>query len=446
MIPMRNKINGWLTEYSKNDFLRKLTTVLGLDMLAKASGFILIPIYLRLMSQEEYGSYNFMVSIVQTLGLLLTLGLYIPQSKLYYSLGSKDQRGRLLFTIAITLFLFVCIAVLPVFLLGGDFLITRKLFKNNFFYDRYRYVLLMALLVTMAGYILTYFLFTIEKIRQIRAYNIWRMIFVCLTVVAMAIFRKDPVKTRLMFTFGSELLLIIVFSSYYVKEMVAGFCRKLLVKCLMLGIPIMLTALFGMVTNLSDKFFLEKYGTLKDLSSYYLAFSFASVIPLISASLQNVWMPQFMKEKDLKRNSDKTKKLISKLSLAFVVISGMIWFLFLVLIRTELIPDKYQQGIYILPLLLISQVFMAITNLLNNYLIYFEKTYLLLLTGFIASGASVGLSLLLIPKWGIHGAAQTILASNLLYLLVSYYFVSVNKRRFMQRTTHAEGKMLDQVA
>lgn len=443
---IRNRSRVWMEHYRSNDFLRKLTTVLGLDILAKASGFILIPVYLRLMTQEEYGSYNFIVSIVQMLGLLLTFGLYIPQTKLYHSLKSKEEKGSMLFTIVVTLFFINCLMVFLVFGAGIDFWFTRRLFKNNFFYPRYRFILLMAVLVTMMGYILTYYLFATERIRQVRAYNIWRMIFVGLTVLAMVFFREDTVKTRLLFTFLSELLLIMVFSSYFIKEMAGRFSVRILLKSLGMGIPIMMATLFGIIVNFSDKFFLEKFGNLKDLSTYYLAFSFAGVLPLISASLQNVWMPEFLKETNLERNSDRTRKLIYRLLLTFFILGLLIWIMFLMLVQMEIIPSKYEKGTYVLPILLLSQIFMAITTLLNNYLIYFEKTYVIFFSGLFVSSLSIALSLVLIPWGGIHGAAYTILISNSIYLLTSHFLVRIYKKIFLSKLVSNDTMPLRPVA
>jgi O-antigen/teichoic acid export membrane protein len=336
--------------------------------------------------------------------------------------------------------------VFLIFGAGLDFWFTRRLFKNNFFYPRYRFILLMAVLVTTMGYILTYYLFATERIRQVKAYNIWRMIFVGLTVVAMIFFRKDAVRTRLLFTFLSEFLLIMVFSSYLIREMVNRFSVRILLKCLGMGIPIMLVTLFGIVVNFSDKFFLEKFGDLRDLSTYYLAFSFAGVLPLISASLQNVWMPEFLKETNLEKNTDRTRKLIYRILLAFFIIGLLIWMVFLLLVQLEIIPSKYEKGTYVLPILLLSQIFMAITTLLNNYLIYFEKTYVIFFSGLFVSTLSIVLSLVLIPWGGIHGAAYTLLISNSIYLLISHFLVRIYKKKFLNKLVAKEALPLRPVA
>jgi O-antigen/teichoic acid export membrane protein len=83
------------------------------------------------------------------------------------------------------------------------------------------------------------------------------------------------------------------------------FDLKLVGPAFRLGLPVMLSAVLGIVINFSDKFFLEKYGTLNELSVYYLAISFSGILATIYASFQNAWLPLFFKEKDVQQNYKK---------------------------------------------------------------------------------------------------------------------------------------------
>src|ERR1700733_1735355 len=92
VIPMWQK-------FRNNVLLRRLLTVLSLDVLVKAAAFILMPLYLRLMSQAEYGIFNYILSIVYCYSVLLNLGLYVPQSKLFHDFTDKKEKGRLIYNI-----------------------------------------------------------------------------------------------------------------------------------------------------------------------------------------------------------------------------------------------------------------------------------------------------------------------------------------------------------
>ncbi len=420
----RTRVKTRLHSYRNNVLLKRFTAIIGVDILVKASGFILIPVYLRLMSQEEYGMYNYLLSIIQTFSLVLNLGLYVPQSKLYHSYESKEEKGKLLFTIITTLLFFIVIISIPVFVFRLDQWLIEVLFSGSVSYNQYIKAVLFALVSTLLSFMLTNFFYTSEKIKQVKAYNIFRIILVNLfAMLALYFIKGDAVETRLLFTYGVELVLICFFGYYFVRELVPVFSKKILVTSLKMGLPIMVSALFGIIVNFSDKYFLEKYGTLKDLSNYYLAFSFASIIPLIFASLQNVWIPLFMKEKDIQKNVEKTNKLISKLLLLFLPLALFIWLLFESLLWINVIPVKYAHVTYILPILLITQILASISPLFSNYLVYFEKTQLISIAGILVSIVSLAAGLWLIPLWGVYGAAITSLISNLLYLLIYQYMV-----------------------
>lgn len=429
----KNIYFSWKEYYNNNLFLRKFTGVLSIDILVKASGFILIPVYLKLMSQDEFGLYNYLVSIVQTLSLVLNLGLYVPQSKLYHSLKDKKQRGQLLYTIVSTLLLLYILISLTFIIFGWDSTVIGFLFKDSASYKNYRPVILSALPISVISFMLTNFFYTSEEIRQVKAYNIYRIVFVNLLVlIGLYYINLDKVGIRLYLSYGVELVLLGIFGRLFLKEMIFVFSSELLVKSLKLGLPIMVSALFGIIINFSDKFFLEKYGSLKDLSIYYLTFSFASFIPLMFTSVQNLWLPIFIKENDLKKNIVKSRKLMNKLFFSFSGLAFLVWVLVKFLLWRGVIPDKYNQVLIILPILLITQIVTCMSTLFSNYLIYFEKTNFVSYSGLLVSIISLTLGLLLIPKWGIYGAAVSSLLSNITYLIAYYFFSLTLKRKYLK--------------
>ncbi len=95
-----------ILKFKKNAFIGKFFSVLSIDILVKAAGFVLLPFFLRLMTQSEFGLYNYILSIVQTFSLVLNLGLYVALSKLYHLYTVQEQKGELLFTIFSSLFVF----------------------------------------------------------------------------------------------------------------------------------------------------------------------------------------------------------------------------------------------------------------------------------------------------------------------------------------------------
>ena len=413
-----------MAQYRNNLLINRLFAVLSIDILVKLAGVILLPVYLRLMTQDEYGLYGYLLSIIFTFSVVLNFGLYIPISKFYHDFENEEDRGQLLFTIFCLLAVILTFVIFPIYFFNWDYVLVKILFKNQIHYAEYRGSVLLALVVSIGNFMLTNFLFTSEKIRQLKQYNFLRII--CINIFATTFLfilkNHDRVRVRLETTYLVEAILFLSFVFIFIKEVRTRFSRKIALAGLKLAIPVMMSAVFGIIINFSDKFFLEKYGSFKEMSYYYLAVSCAGVIPMIFASFQNAWLPLFLKEKDLAKNVAKTKKLIIRLFVIFAVLSFSIQIFVWVILSLGIIQSKYHETLYILPLLLISQILSALTPLYTNYLVYLEKTHVVSITGLLVCCISLGLSLLLIPRFGVYGAGAVSIASNACYFAI-YYFI-----------------------
>jgi O-antigen/teichoic acid export membrane protein len=416
--------------FRKNLLLRRLLTVLSLDASVKASAFILLPLYLRLMTQTEYGIFNYILLIVYSFSVILNLGLYVPQSKLYHDYD-KQERGKLIFNINLLILGGLLLLVLPVYSFGWDFYVVKFLFKNPADYTRYRWLILLMTLTALFSYMLTNFFYTAERIDLIKQFNLIRVIGInAISLLALYLIRRrDAIQVRFISIGAVEGALTIAYFGYCLKAMLPQVDRKLLIKCFKMGLPIMLSVFPYIVFSYGDKFFLEKFAGYKELSVYFLAFSFSSIISLISMSLQNVWLPMFFKEKDFQKNIARTTKMILRLTLGLVALSVLILVGVVVLLNLKIVPSNYHEILYVLPLMLVSQILACLANQYSNYLFYFEKTPFVLLSGIFIAGVSTLLNLLLVARFSIYGAALTLLVSNGLYLAIYYSFYRFYRKR-----------------
>jgi O-antigen/teichoic acid export membrane protein len=413
-------------KYKENILHKRFFTVLSIDILFKVSGILLLPVYLRLMTQEEYGLYNYLLSIILTFSLVLNFGLNIPLGKFYHDYKDEFQKGKLLFTLSSLLAIALFPVIFIIYFFGFDYKIVNILFKNEINYSHYRFAIMMAVIVSVLNFMLTSFFFTSEKINYVKRYNVWRIICINIITIGLLYFFKDndKVELRLISTYLIELILLLFFSYFLFSEMILVFNSKTAISAIKLAVPIMLSAIFGIVINFGDKFFLEKYGNFTDLSNYFLAASCAGLIPMIFTSVQNVWLPVFFKEKDLSTNFFKTKKLIGRLLLLFLFLAVSIMAFVKMLLVFNIIPSTYHQVILILPILLVSQIISSLVPLYSNYLIYFEKTYIVAYTGFFICFIVYTASILLIPRFGVYGAAFVSVISNLVYFIIYYFIIN----------------------
>ena len=156
-------LSGFVRKYKENVLHKRFFTVLSIDILVKVSGIILLPVYLRLMTQEEYGLYNYLLSIILTFSLVLNFGFYIPLAKFYHDYKDALQKGKLLFTLSSLLAIALFLVIFIIYFFGFDYKIVNILFKNEINYSHYRVAIMMAVIVSVLNFMLTSFFFTSEK-------------------------------------------------------------------------------------------------------------------------------------------------------------------------------------------------------------------------------------------------------------------------------------------
>ena len=418
-------LTGWVDRYRNSALLKKVSGLLAIDILVRSSSIILLPLFLLLMTQEEYGLYMYIISIVTTFSVVLNFGLYVAQSKYYSDADTNERKQEILFNISLLLSLLLLAFILPVYILGLDYKLVRWLFSNPIDYASYRWIIMLAVVVSVYSVILLNYFMTSERLRLFRRYNLYRLLAVnIISLAALYYIHSDNISTRLYSTYLVELVILLTFAWFYIKEMRPRADWKWMPKALKLSMPIMLSAIWGLLSNYSDKFFLEKYGSARDLSYYYLAFSLSNVVYMICTAVQNVWLPGFLKEKDLKRNIRNTRRLVARLAIGLILLGAAMVAGLAVALETEIISSKYYPALYILPILLLAQNFGGISLFYSNYMIYLERTHWALFIGIVTSLVGVGASYLFIPRFNIYGAVFVYLGVQVVYFCLYYIIVS----------------------
>jgi O-antigen/teichoic acid export membrane protein len=406
-------------------FIRNYVKVFSVDILVKGAGIILLPVYLRLMTQDEFGLYGYLVAIISTFSLVFNLGIYVAQSKLYHDYP-EEKRGEVLFTLNSILLFFILSLLVLIFIFNLDYPVVKFMFKTPIDYDNYRTSVLLGVVVAVYSVMLTNFFLTSEDIKKVQLFNISRILLVNCMVIGILYFTGsgDHTLMRLRYSNFIECLIIVFFSFFYFRQMKFHFNSGVAVKAIKISSPILASAIIGIFINLSDRYFIDKYGTLKDLSIYNVALTFSGIVPFVFASFQNVWLPQFLKERDFQSNRLRSKKMMLRLSVIFILLSLAILLILKIMLVFNVINDKYEAIMPLLPILLVTGIISSLTPMFSNHLIYLDKLYLIVVIGIPIAILGVALNIKLVPLFNIYGAAIATMIASACYLIA--YSVLVN--------------------
>lgn len=416
--------------YKESVVLNRFVSLMSVDILIKASSFILIPVYLKLLTQTEFGLYNYLISIVVFFSQILNFGLYLAQSKIYPDTESEG-RGKFLFSLHVLLLFLLLTSLAIIYGFNIDRYLISLLFKGSFNYQFYRFPMLLAIVASVYSFMLYNYLLSAEKIKIVQRYNLLRLILLNTIVLAVLFYVKgDKVNMRFIITYTIEIILIISFAFQCIKEMVPSLDYQVMLRSAKIGFPIMVSAICGIVIGFGDKYFLQRKAGFVDLSVYYLAFSVANIIPMIFNTLQNIWLPIFLREKELEKNIKLTKKMVRRVFGIFIILSiGMILFMIGAL-YIHLIDSRYNKVIYVLPVLLLSLSIESTSHLLVNYITYFEQTYILPIISVILGIISITLNIAFISRYGLYGAAYSSLSIGMLSFTAYYFILKFNLSKF----------------
>ena len=109
-----NKQSFWkksLETYRNKVALRRFLSLFSTDVLVRGANFLLIPVFLHLMTREEFGVYGYLYSFAMAMSFVFTLGFHASVPKLFADTKNDNKaQGSMLFTLSLTLLLtLVCV-------------------------------------------------------------------------------------------------------------------------------------------------------------------------------------------------------------------------------------------------------------------------------------------------------------------------------------------------
>jgi O-antigen/teichoic acid export membrane protein len=127
----------------------------------------------------------------------------------------------------------------------------------------------------------------------------------------------------------------------------------------------------------------------------------------------------------VKKGEEETRKFFTSAFRYFLMIMVAVVFGFIAIgkdLISILASSKYLEAYSVLPYVVIGQSIYACSIILNNGLFIRKKTHVVMYVISVASLLNIGLNIILIPHFGILGAAQATLISNTFYTVVITYF------------------------
>lgn len=405
-----------LTSKLKNNSLvnASIVYILG-GFLLKGIGFITAPIFIRLLSVNEYGIVSIYNTWLSLLVIVFTLQIgssLIPAKRDY----KGEEFEKYLSSILTLLTISSIVAMLLVLIFLNQISYITKL--DNIV------IIIMVISIFFVGNINFASSLSIKeenrkKYLKISFANI--IISTVLSIVFIIMMDDKRYYGRILgMFFGS---VIVGGVSYFKIINKTGFRidKEHYKYCLNISLPMIFHVISTTILSQSDRIMINNIVGSGEAGIYSFVYNIGTILLIITGATNNAWVPWYQKNM-MKNNNKQIQCNIKKYILAITGIASLIMLLSPEILKV-LSTREYWKGIDVLPILVLGSYISYLYTFAINYEIYMKKTKIIGISTTIVAALNVYLNYILIPKYQAVGAAIATLVSYVLLFIVHQFNV-----------------------
>ena len=406
-----------MIQYFKKLTVQTLIYGMG-DVIVRAIAFLLIPLYTRHLTPEAYGVYSLVQTFQMILTLVLGVGLNSAIFKAYNEADEEREKNRVVSTALI--FLGIWGLPMTVLLYGVSTPLSSLVFGST---DQALYLKLLFIAVFFD-------LFRLMALAMLRAreqptlYSVVNVIhfslLVGLNVLNVAI-RKQGILGILESQLITSFLLSIGLGTIVFRKIGLGFSRRWLRSLLDFGLPMVPSGVAAWSMTMMAQYFIHFYWNDHEVGLYSLGWRFGMILNMLLVHpFRTAWLPfMFSVQKEAR-----AKKVYS-LTLTYFLLVGTFFFLALSVLAREIVlvfaTQEYLEGYRAIPFIALAYLFYGMYYTVDVGVLLTGKTKFYAAIMAVAALFQIGLNFLIVPRYGMTGAAFVTMSSYLvLFILMCF--------------------------
>ncbi len=404
----RQTINTELKRVSKNTVIYSVGNI-GV----KSVSFLLIPLYTYYLSTYTVGIiillelFEVFYNYVAPLGLINAIWRFF---NLEQSAGNEKRfiSSNFIFILAINAILLVCL------IFSSGFI--SKVYLSDTSFTRLVQVFFIALFLGLSRVYILSLLRIYEKAVQ----------FIILVFIDFVLL----IGLTIWFVIGLELgiwgviyaklitssLLFILTIIYLIKTFGVHYFHNDVKRSLQFGFPLIFYGIGFLVLSMSDRLIIKHLISTEAGGIYGISCKFGMILNMVLVTpFVQAWQPILFRLE----NDPSQKLTYQKIALHFIQIGTVVWVTIAVLSKYLIklaTTEEYYLGIIIVPWIAFAYLLYGLQHIFKAGAIIHNETLKMTGCTVVAAIMNIVLNILMIPKWGIMGAAVSTVLSYLLML------------------------------
>jgi O-antigen/teichoic acid export membrane protein len=377
-------------------------------LLARVAGFLLVPLYTRFLTPADYGVIELLDLTGFFVGTFVALGMEQAVMKFYHAFDAPEDRQRVISTAVIfSCASGLCLISILIPLRGplAQFILGSRRYEGLFLFG------FLTLLVTSFLSLLKVTLraqqrsliFTGVSLAQV-------LIAIILNIAFVAVLRLGPIGIYYSTLISSSAVAVYLAWQIFPKTGLRMDLAKLK-QMLSYGVYFVPAGLASFVLNWTDRYFLRAYSTMDAIGLYALGYKISMIVVLLVAVPFNQTWHSYLFEIEKQANA---REVYSRVATYFIVALTAVALGTAILsreiVRVMAAPAFLDAG-RVVPILCAGMIFFCVDNVFQVGLLVKGRSSRLSSARWIAAAANIGLNWLLIPLYGMMGAAIATLLS-----------------------------------
>jgi O-antigen/teichoic acid export membrane protein len=380
---------------------------------------LLLPIYTRFLTPTDYGVKELIGLTVDVVGILLATAVSSGVMRFYFEYDDEKRRNEVISTaslglsaIAFLAFLFLSFFTRPM----ASYIIDSP---ELYYYFNISLISMWLNAVNGIGFA---YLRAKKKSVQFVVLSLLRLVIVISLNIYFIVFLKLGVLGILLSTLIVAIITTFVLNIPILFKVGIRFSNSIFRELIIFGLPLVPAQIGGFFVHLSDRFFLKAYVSIADAGLYSLGHRFGTLTgTFISTPFNQIWQPRRL-ELYKKEGSNELFGRIFTYYIAIVAFAGLAVAVLTKEVLMIMASPEFWAAYSIVPLIVLANIIFNLNSQLDIGILIRKKTKYL---GFIDGSNGILIliaNFLLIPKFGIYGAAYAKIIAYVYQTSLYYYF------------------------
>ena len=391
------------------------------DILQRGMAFILIPLYTLYLIPADYGILSITSAFTGVLSIFYFQSLESAFTRIHYEFESEEQRRRYYGSVWLFLLFYTIFLSLVIESVGN---ISNTLGFHNVSYRPYLRLSVWTAFFLNVFLLLPRALFRVkEKVWQFCGLNLsLTLISGCLIIYFVA-FENEGALGSLKGSLIGSILIAVPGFIIILKKFKFCFSINYIKRSLSFAIPLLPHLLSLWALNLSDRFILERYVTLKDIGIYGLGYQMASILQVIAFSATNAISPFYYRTATSSPDAPVILPRVATYYLIFLAWAGIgIIGLSDNLINLIASDKLYVEATRVIPWVVLGFFARGFYFVFVMAVYYSKNLKFLAAISIFSCGINILLNLVLVPRFGYMAAAVNTFIAYGVQAIIMYFY------------------------